>query len=440
MKKMENAIIFYIGGKIMKKRLVLTLLVLVGICWNVAAQRGSDSANGEVEIVDARRNVSPLGKQWAVFIAIDEYREQARLQYPVSDAQEIKNILLAHYRIDEVRELYNRDATAAAIRRLFSDLREKTGPNDSVFVFHAGHGENEKITRTPAWIPYDGGVDIYAQTNWLDHVQIRSMLDALPAKHVFLISDSCFSGKLLDTARGESNETVVNYPAAYDRVSRQAMSSGADETVRDESEFASRLKNALLRNNTLYITPDSLLTQIKDAQTMRPLHTIPILAAIPQSSHQLGGSFLFFRNTGELPPEPTGGQNTNQGTSGTVIVDPQPVNVEQGTEGYFVGSWVATVEHNGSFDTYEITLSANGRCRVKITNDTAQQEADGNWSFDGRYFKLENVTFRNPAITYQRNIRWASIVVYGSGNNAFNIMGRAATNGPPVQFTFFRNN
>jgi hypothetical protein len=427
----------------MRKYLVLTLLVFVCFAPLTAQSqpRGSDDAGGGAsETVDARP-VSPIGKQWAVFIAIDEYREQARLQYPVRDAQEIRDILRANYRIDEVRELYNRNATAAAIRRLFSDLLAATGPNDSVFVFHAGHGVNEAMTRTPAWIPYDGGADIYAQANWLDHAQIRSMLDALPAKHVFLISDSCYSGKLLDTTRG-TPEAIISYPSAYDRVSRQAMSSGANETVRDESEFASRLKNALLRNNMLYITPDSLLTQIKDAQTMRPLHTIPILAAIPESGHQLGGSFLFFRNTGELPQEPTGGQNTNQGASGTVIVDPPPVNVEQGTEGYFVGSWVATVEYNGSFDTYEIDLSIVNRRRVatvKIINDTAQQEATGNWEWDDRFFKL-NVTFRNPPIAYQRNIQWTSIVVYGSGNNSFNIMGRAATNGSPVRFTFFRNN
>ena len=445
----------------MKKQWVLTLLVLAGICWNVAAQRGSDRVEGAVEIVDARRTISPSGKQWAVFIAIDEYREWAPLQYPVKDAQEIKNILLEHYYIDEgcVRTLYNREATGAAIRRLFVELQSETGPNDSVFVFHAGHGINEDRTRTPAWIPYDGGEDIYTQANWISHLQIRSMLDSLRAKHVFLISDSCFSGDLLDAARG-TPEAIINYPAAYDRVSRQAMSSGASEAVEDVSEFASRLKNTLLRTETPYLTPDFLLSQIKEVQTMRPLYTIPILAAIPRSGHQLGGSFLFFRKnprqSDALPPAPLAEivpmPQPNDWNAHTLEflppIEPIPVQPEAriaevilglpGEYEYFIGTWIADVEYNGSYDTYRITLAANDSCTVKITNDTDQQETTGNWSFDGRYFKIENVTFRNPSITYQRNIRWASIVVYGSGNNSFNIMGRAATNGPPVRFVFYR--
>ena len=424
----------------MKKQMLLTLLVLAGICWNVSAQRGGGNIDKDVEIVDARRTVSPQGKQWAVFIALDEYKEWGWLEYPVKDSQEIKKILLDHYYIDEWRELYNRDATRAAIVRLFIELQDKTGPNDSVFVFHAGHGINEEKTKTTAWIPYDGGpeADIYTQANWLSHLQIRSMLDSLKARHVFLISDSCFSGDLLDAKRG-TTETIINYPAAYDSVSRQAMSSGASEGVDDVSEFASRLKNTLLRSVTPYLTPDFILTQIKETQTMRQLNTIPILAAIPRSSHELGGSFVFFRKNPSVPqPDPV------QPPAGVTqkVEPPPPVQGKPGEKEFFIGSWTADVEYNGSYDTYEIKMTANGRCTVKIINDTAQQEANGNWEFDeGKHLTIENVTFRNPTITYQRSIRWVSLVGYGSGNNSFRILGKAATNAPnPIMFTFYRDN
>jgi hypothetical protein len=422
------------------KKLSVFLLVLFCIVLPLSSQtagqrRGSDDVTGAVETVDARQTITASGKQWAVFIAIDEYKECGSLLYPVKDAREIKKILLDYYYIDEIRELYNRDATAAAIRRLFIELQEKTGPNDSVFVFHAGHGVNEDKTKTPAWIPYDGGEDIYAQANWVYHSQIRSMLDSLKAKHVFLISDSCFSGNLLDATRG-TTDAVINYPAAYDKVSRQAMSSGASEEVADVSEFASRLKNTLLRTESAYITPDFLLSQIKEAKTERQLYTIPILAVIPQSGHQLGGSFLFFRKNGKqnvtVQPAPI--------TPPVVITDPPPPPVIQGVPGeygYFVGSWVSTVEYNNSFDTYEINLSANGRCTVKITNDDAEQETTGNWSWDGSMFKLAAV-FRNAKITYQRNINWVSLVNFAGGNNSFNILAKPAANGSNVRFTFFR--
>ena len=421
-------------------RLLVAFLLLSGLCWNAAAQkRGGENVTGAVEIVDARKAVTASGKQWAVFIAIDEYREWGSLLYPVKDAQEIKKILLEHYYIDEIREVYNRNATAAAIRRLFVELQDKTGPNDSVFVFHAGHGINEGKTKTPAWIPYDAGEDIYTQANWLSHLQIRSMLDSLKARHVFLISDSCFSGDLLDSARG-TQEAVSNYPAAYDKVSRQAMSSGASEEVADVSEFASRLKTILLRTDAAYITPDFILSQIKEAQTTRQLYTIPILAAIPRSGHQLGGSFLFFRKNArqDITAQPAPAQNP--APAAIVVTEAPALQAAPGETGYFVGSWIATVEYNNSFDTYEINFSANGRCTVKITNDIAEQETTGNWSWDSKskIFKL-NAVFRNAKIPYRQNIEWVSLISFADGNNSFNILAKAAANAQNnVRFTFFR--
>ena len=415
----------------MKKFLFTALFATIGVL-SFAQTRG-----GDLEMA-VGPNVT-VGKQWAVFIAIDEYPHlnEPPLKYPVKDAQDVRDILLRHYYIDEVRELYNSNATVANVRRLFLELLEKTEPNDSVFVFHAGHGVNEDRTGTPAWILHDGVADILEQKGWLDHRQIRSMLDSLKAKHVFLISDSCYSGVLLDARRVVNrNIDITKVPVIFNRKSRQAMSSGGNEEVDDVSEFASRLKNILRRTEAPFITPEFLLAQIIGVETMRPLRTTPQLAAIPLSSHEEGGSFLFFRKNPTQPPI--------QEVVTEIVTPPAAETTtapsgEQGVQdelGFFVGSWVTTVEHNNSLDTYEITLSANGRCTVKIINDTAQQEATGRWSWDGSIFRL-NATFRNPAITYQRNIQWTSRVSY-SGNNSFNILARPAANSPIVMFTFFR--
>jgi 6-pyruvoyl-tetrahydropterin synthase len=426
------------------KKLSLIILVLCCIVLPLSAQRrGSDNVSGEVEVSDAQRTVTASGKQWAVFIAIDKYQERVPLLGPVKDAKEIMNILHDYYYIDEWRELYDNNATAANIRRLFIELQDKTAPNDSVFIFHAGHGYNDEKTKTSAWIPYNGGRDEIEQANWLSHLQIRSLLDSLKAKHVFLISDSCYSGDLLDARRGTPT-AVGTYPAAYDKVSRQAMSSGASEEVSDESEFASRLKNTLLRTEAAYITPDYILSQITEVQTARQLYTIPILAAVPRSSHELGGSFLFFRKN----PNPNVTERIDPAQEITPIAvvsppvrieDPLPVQAVPGEFGYFVGSWIATAEYNNSFDDYQINLTSNGRCTVKITSDNVEQETTGNWSWDGTFFKL-NAVFRNAKITYQRNIEWISIVNFAAGNNSFNILAKPATAASNIRFTFFRDN
>ena len=105
---------------------------------------------------------------------------------------------------------------------------------------------------------------------------------------------------------------------------------------------------------------------------------------------------------------------------------------------YFNGTWAATVEYNNSFDDYFISFLDNGSCTVRVINNNAEQETTGNWSWDGTYLRL-NATFRNARIAYLSNIQWTSIVSLSGGNNSFNILGRAAVNGPQTRITFFRN-
>jgi hypothetical protein len=220
----------------------------------------------------------------------------------VKDAKEIRDILRESYYIDELRELYDSDASAAGIRQLFSNLRPQVGRDDSVFVFYAGHGHSDDLTNTGSWIPADGGRDLFAQANWLPNIQIRNMLQALPAKHVFLISDSCFSGDMLDASRGAGPVIDSNYyRRAYSLVSRQVMTSGASETVPDASEFAMRLKSGLRRAEGACIDPQYLFTIVREVRS-----TQPMLGSIRGSEHQEGGSFLFFRKqpaAAVSPPE-----------------------------------------------------------------------------------------------------------------------------------------
>jgi len=411
----------------MRKQWLLTCLVLIGFVLPLAAQqRGSDDGGGAREVVDAR-DVAKIGRQWAVFIAIEKYREWGPLHTPVRDAKEIRDILWGQYYIDEVRELYDEAATYMGIRELLVSLRSQVSTDDSVFVFYAGHGQTDPETNIGYWIPVDGQRKEAGQANWMPNQMIRQLITELPAKHVFLVSDSCFSGDILDNSRGASPQIDSNYyRRAYAIPSRQVMTSGASETVPEPSEFALRLKNALRYAEDACFDPDYLFTkaEVRNVQLTRPL-----LGAIRNTGFQGGGSFLFFRRpTIFIDPLPE--------TTNTAVIPP-PV-IQPGEEGYFTGSWIADMEYNGSFDTYLITLSANGRCTVKMINDTARQETAGNWSWDGTYFRL-NAVFRNPSITYQRNIQWVSIVSF-SGNNAFNILARAAADDSRSQkrFTFFR--
>jgi len=288
-------------GGVMKRNIIFFVFSILVISGVFAQSRGV-----EIEAV-VGPNVT-VGKQWAVFIAIDRYREWGSLDNPVRDAREIQQILKEHYIIDAWRELYNENASAEGIRTLFNQLRQEVGINDSVFVFHAGHGYKDNDTDKGAWIPFDAGRSPLRKEGWIAHDEIRTYLDRLQAKHVFLISDSCFSGDLLANPRSSALPRFDNdyFRRAYSFVSRQIITSGASEEVPDSSEFARRLKDALIRAEGACIDPLRLFEFIRNVQTTQPRYGI-----MPASLHQQDGSFLFFRNqvvttVPNQPPVPVG--------------------------------------------------------------------------------------------------------------------------------------
>src|SRR5208283_4434216 len=210
----------------MKKARFLVFCLLLGCISNLA------SAQDRGLLVTAAQidPTLPPGRQWFVFIAIDKYSEWPGLSNPVRDAKELKRIILDRYYVDEVRELYDKDATKAGMIKLFVELMSKVQSDDSFFLFYAGHGQLDPISNTGFWIPQDGGSDQGVQNNWLPNAQIRGYLTNLKARHIALVSDACFSGDILNLNRG-ALPPITNdyYKKAYGRRSRQAMTSGASE-------------------------------------------------------------------------------------------------------------------------------------------------------------------------------------------------------------------
>jgi hypothetical protein len=273
--------------KFMIKKLLFSFFLLM-IYSNLLL---SEDRGLEIKVKELGGRYSVVGKQYAIFIAINRYQHWMSLKNPLKDAQEIREILVRRYYIDEVIELYNKDATKAGIIKLFSSLIQITQPEDSVFIFYAGHGYLDEMSDTGFWIPYDGGKDIYAQDNWLANNQIRGFIKKMKARHIALVSDSCFSGDILNPSRGlVSGITDEYFQNAYNRVSRQVLTSGASETVPDVSPFAQQLKLALEGNNRPYLDPLILYNEIR----LGVLDTMPLFGELKGSGHQDGASFILF--------------------------------------------------------------------------------------------------------------------------------------------------
>ncbi len=273
----------------MKNRVFNIIFFLFIICFILPAENITD--RGLIVKVKALNENAVAGRQYIVFIGIDRYKHWNALKNPKKDAVEIKGILTSRYYIDNVVELYDEDATKAGIIRLFRTLIADTKPEDSVFIFYAGHGHLDNMSDTGFWIPVDGGIDIDEQENWLPNNQIRGYISKMKARHIALFSDSCFSGDILNPVRSIAPEITNDYfQKAYSRVSRQVLTSGASETVPDLSPFSRQLKLVLEGNNHPYLDPLMMYNQIRLGVT----GTTPLFGNLNGSGHQNGASFLFF--------------------------------------------------------------------------------------------------------------------------------------------------
>ena len=110
-----------------------------------------------------------------------------------------------------------------------------------------------------------------------------------------LISDSCFSGDILDPMRGITPEMNADYfKNAYSGVSRQVLTSGASESVPDASEFSAQLKLVLEGNEEPFLDPLMIYDQIRRGVK----NTTPLFGDLKDSGHQRGAAFLFFLKRG----------------------------------------------------------------------------------------------------------------------------------------------
>ena len=276
----------------------------------LAAERG----RGGIAAPDG----SAVGKQWLFVVGIDKYqnwRAWPKLDSAVRDAKAVRDVLMRRYHIDQVEELYDRDATRAAIYGKLRWLGKNTKPNDSLMIYYAGHGQLDNFEGIGFWVPVDGTRD---PATWLGSDRVRRAVANMPAKHVLLVSDSCFAGDFFKERSGIPKIDEVYYRRAYAKRSRQAMTSGgvepvADASLRGHSPFAYWLLDALEKNQRPYLVPYKLFDEIvlgvtrNSRQTPRELvrrwrllRTGEHLGMLRQVGRKIKPGFTIFPNSGRI--------------------------------------------------------------------------------------------------------------------------------------------
>lgn len=219
------------------------------------------------------------GKSWAVVIGINDYKAWPKLQYAVNDAKSVAEHLSSKlgFGKENIIALYDQDATSERITEVLGyQLADpkRVGENDRVFVFYAGHGATRDMPNGKSLgyiIPVDADAEKY-QNRAISMTQLNDFSALIPAKHVYFVMDSCYSGLAL-TRAGMSVGQSVNYiQQITGRKARQILTAGgADQQVSDAGPgghsvftwtFLQAIEGLADTDNNGYVTASELGTYV----------------------------------------------------------------------------------------------------------------------------------------------------------------------------------
>jgi peptidoglycan/xylan/chitin deacetylase (PgdA/CDA1 family)/uncharacterized caspase-like protein len=223
-----------------------TFLILQDGQFVSATSRSSGEARPAQNAADTNRQTTESPKKnfyresWAVVIGINDYQNWPKLRYCVNDANSIEEILINKYgfKKSNIIKLLNEEATRERIVLALGDQLanpNKINKDDRVFVFFAGHGATRKLPSGKELgyiVPVDAGSDV-SQAKSISMSQLQEFCELIPAKHLYFIIDSCYSGLALTRGGGASRSR--NYlEEITKRTARQILTAGgADQQVAD---------------------------------------------------------------------------------------------------------------------------------------------------------------------------------------------------------------
>ncbi|MBF0397211.1 MAG: SUMF1/EgtB/PvdO family nonheme iron enzyme [Desulfobacterales bacterium] len=227
-----------------------------------------------------------LGKFWALIIGIDDYQYIRKLPTSVNDAKAIAKVLSKQYGANII-DLYDKAATKKNITSKLTELARVVKEDDWLIIYYSGHGDLKYLGRSidaisdaerkkakesgdAFWIPVEAHSGHDSISECISDVELINLyLRPIMARHLLVISDSCYSGKLVHKI-DISEEPYLN--DAINSASRMILSSGGWETVpavsnlpkcSGHSTFACFLLESFKKNKDKYLTIRNLYEDIR---------------------------------------------------------------------------------------------------------------------------------------------------------------------------------
>ena len=232
-----------------------------------------------------------LGNYHLIAIGNNEYKDLPRLETAENDARAVARICKELYGFN-VELIIN--GTRREILQTLDTYRRNLTEEDNLLIYYAGHGYFDRAIDRGYWLPVDAVESTSA--DWISNADITDKLKVIPAKHIMVVADSCYSGTLTRGIKFAERDHDYLSRMARKR-SRTVLTSGGLEPVLDgagggHSVFARVFIDILHESN-----------QIMDATELFEKLRRPVMLHSPQTpqysdlrlaGHE-GGDFLFYR-------------------------------------------------------------------------------------------------------------------------------------------------
>ena len=129
-----------------KNRLWVLGVALVAVILSAAPACFAASRDFIVMPKVAADSLPITGDYWALVVGINAYKYVPALETAVHDATAVRDVLIERYgfKTERVTLLLNEQASREGIEESLYQLGKKAGPNDSVFIYYAGHGAPDR--------------------------------------------------------------------------------------------------------------------------------------------------------------------------------------------------------------------------------------------------------------------------------------------------------
>lgn len=268
---------------------------------------------------DEEHNPSPSGKNYFLGIGINDYAHFSKLFNARKDVEDVFSALNSSYNFDaaDADILIDAAATRNAILKKLKELRTKVTATDRLLIYYSGHGYTEDDLGY--WIPADavkGEIGDY-----VSNAEVRELIKIIPAKHILLISDSCFSASLL--VRDASRDISSTFSEWDRHASRFVFISGkgvvSDGKQGENSPFAKAIISQLKDNQSDAVNIGRLADNVISSVSFnyeQQAELSPLFGA----GHE-GGQFIFQKIISATKQEAIAWQKATEADSAAAYFD-----------------------------------------------------------------------------------------------------------------------